>query len=837
MFRAFGRSILLCAAALTCGAVAAESGTLPKGGESALFSGLTALKTEPGALLDAARRALVAGNVPRAERCLALFRREFPGRSPGLLPFWIGLAANRSEEAWAYLRSVAEKGQGEERFEALSLLAGRAFDEKRYFVASALFGSLDKKEVPAPWRLRGRTGRICCLMNSGAVGEAEQLVNKAAAEFPGEARLWEKYTVWLYGRSGQGRAGDLALYWARVGKNHPPHPDPLLFEGLSAGGAAAVKKRMFAEGERLFADAWKFASNDGERRNCLESLAELQKDHFPRRALRTTDFFLRFYKDEPGRSNMRLVRGEALNRIGEHRQALQVLYEVLNSGNLSPMIRARAALQGAFAAEKISNPSLARELYNSAIRRLDPRRPEAGQAKMQLLEFYLRTGEFDSAAVLGEELSGLPGVDPERLSLCRLQALSKLERYSAAATEAAKLARSKTPALAAEGAWQLARLTELQERAKEARSLYLEFSRKFPGDPRAPDALLAAAGIALRNRDFASAAAEFGSFAQKNPKRSDLRKALWAAIYALLRQGGGPQERQASQLLERLKKEFPGSREYELGLMELVRYRFDRAVHSTPPQDRAEYGRALELLEPFLKDRPKSPEVPQALLLALKISDKTGKHTGTLEYADRILNKFPSSGEAVDAAFFAGSSCFRNGDYVRALKYYERARELGGGGLVSQVAAGEAADCHLQLRKPEDLEAARKIYRELADKSENPAMRAQALFKLGLACEYAKMNRKAIDAYEELLKLGGDSPEARRSAGIGDWCARAARNALRIILSTRDMPEGNQRAYTIHDLYSKLGLPGSDEEISRYRAELDKIYDPLDMAGNSGRNR
>ena len=74
-------------------------------------------------------------------------------------------------------------------------------------------------------------------------------------------------------------------------------------------------------------------------------------------------------------------------------------------------------------------------------------------------------------------------------------------------------------------------------------------------------------------------------------------------------------------------------------------------------------------------------------------------------------------------------------------------------------------------------------------------------------------------------------------SGAGNWCARAARNALRIILSTRDMPEGNQRAYTIHDLYSKLGLPGSDEEISRYRAELDKIYDPLDMAGNSGRNR
>ena len=816
MFRAFRRSFLLCAAAFACGAVASESGTLPNRGDLSLFSGLTALKTDPEALLDAARAALAAGNVLQAERCLALFRRDFPERSPGLLPFWIDLAANRSAEAWSFLRSVAEHSRGEERYEALYLLARKAFDEKNFFVSSSFFGQLDKPDVPAPWRLYGRSGMICCLMNAGAFGEAEQLVTRSAAEFPGEARLWEKYTVWLYGRSG--RAGDLHVYWARVGKNQPPHPDALLFEGLSAGAAAAGKMALFAQGERLRADAYKFASGDGERRECLKSLAALQKDHFPRHALKTVDFFLNFFKDDPDRADMLLVKGEAYNKIGEYRRALQVLHEMLNDSSLAPSLRARAALLGAFAAEKLSDLSLARELYNSAIRRLDPRTPEAGQAKMQLLEFFLRTGEFGPAAVLGEELSGLSGVDQELLNQHRLQALTRLKRYDAAAAVAAKLAGSGTPARAAEGAWQLARLTELQEKTKEARELYLKFAGNFPRDSRAPDAQLAAAGIALRSRDFASAAAEFTSFANNYPKRSDLKDALWAAIYALLKQGAPAQELQAARLLERLEKEFPGSREYELGLMEIARYRFDRGT----------YDRALELLERFLKARPESPAVPQALLLSLKIHDKIGNHAGTLACADRILDKFPSSDAAVDAAFFAGASCFRNGDYKRALQFYERAGELGGGGVVSLVAAGEAADCHLQLRSPGDLAAARKIYRNLADKTEYPAMRTQALFKLGLVCEYQKKNRDALDAYEELLTLASRSPAVRQSAGAGNWCARAARNALRIIVSTRDMPDGAQRAQKIYDRYSLLHVPGSEEELDHYRSEINQHYNLLD---------
>ena len=395
MFRAFRRSILLCAAALAWGAVASESGTLPNGGELSLLPGLT----EPGALLEAARTALAAGNVPRAERCLALFSRNFPGRSPGLLPFWVGLAARRSGEAWAFLRSVAEKGQGDERFAAMELLARKAFDEKRYFLASSLFGRLDDPKIPASWRLRGRSGLICCLMNAGAVEAAEQLVTRSAAEFPGEALLWQRYTVWLYGRSG--RAGELDIYWARVKKDHPPHPDALLFEGLSEGGGAAVKKELFAPAERLLAESWKFASDDRERRDALVSLIALQKEHFPRHALKSVDLFLKFFKADPARGDMLLVRGEALNRIGEYRRALRVLYDVLNDAALAPQLRARAALMGAFAAEKISDLSLARELYNSAIRRLDPVSPEAGRAKMQLLEFFLRTGEFAPAAVLG----------------------------------------------------------------------------------------------------------------------------------------------------------------------------------------------------------------------------------------------------------------------------------------------------------------------------------------------------------------------------------------------------------------------------------------------------
>ena len=147
---------------------------------------------------------------------------------------------------------------------------------------------------------------------------------------------------------------------------------------------------------------------------------------------------------------------------------------------------------------------------------------------------------------------------------------------------------------------------------------------------------------------------------------------------------------------------------------------------------------------------------------------------------------------------------------------------------MAQVAAGEAADCHLQLRKKENLQAAVRIYRELADKSEFPALQIQALYKLGIAYEYRNENMKALEAYEELLSLAVGSEKVRQSSGAALWCARGARSALRIILGDSKLPDGSQRAQRIYRLYSLLDLPGSAGELRSYLEEIRKHYNLLD---------
>ena len=152
----------------------------------------------------------------------------------------------------------------------------------------------------------------------------------------------------------------------------------------------------------------------------------------------------------------------------------------------------------------------------------------------------------------------------------------------------------------------------------------------------------------------------------------------------------------------------------------------------------------------------------------------------------------------------------------------------GRGGGAQLLIPGRQRGAGMLLRKPENLAAARRIYARLASETEFPALRVQALYKLGLAFEYSSMNMKALEVYEKLLSLAVSSAKIRNSSGVGSWCARAAHSALRIILSAVDMPDGSQRAQRVYQMYSYLALPGSSDELRNYLKEIQKHYNLLD---------
>lgn len=803
------QTLLLCVAALTANAAASEFKLFPVDPLEGIFAG------NSSALLEKGMQKLQYGDIAGAERMLQLGKKNFSAMPQDLLPAFLNFYRGDRAGAERLLRAAAGDEKNPRCFMSRLFLGYCEFAGQRWFAAYNWFAAADKEGAAPQVRLLSRAGTVQSLLYGGAFADAAMLLEDAQKDFPAEQLLWRKMTLALSGLSKN--TVDLEQNWNFWKEQFPPQPDELLYSAFCAGAEAAAAENDLKNAEKFYAEAFNFSVNDVHRRNSLRQLIIVQEKLNADRAFRSVDKYLLFFPEAADAGMMRLRQGMILNRKNDLDGALKIFREVLNNRKFNSSERVKAALYAAFACEKMGDISMARELYNSALRRFDHQAEFADQIKMQLLEFLIRTKEYSPAAVLGEELVGSPSVEPDKLRMLRLKALRELKRYAEASSIAVALSSASDPLYAAEGAWQLACLTELQGDVPRARQLYLHFIERFPKEKRVPDAMLAAAEFALQQQDFKAAGSELQRFLELYPGHGARSKAFLGAIYAHLQLPDRDKTKVGS-LLEGVKKEFPATTEYDQAVIELGR---------TYVKEN-NFTAALGLLEQFLKERSASNHAADALLLAATVFERISNHTKAVEYVDRMLDKFPNSPLAVEAAMLGGSSSFQSGNYKKALAYYERARELGGRGVIAQVAAGEAADCHVQLRTPENIKRAVQIYKQLAESSEFPALQAQALYKLGSALEQLNKKSEALNAYEELLSLAAGSEKMRQSSGVAPWCARSARSALRIILGTPHMPDGSQRAQRVQRLYSLLGLPGSAAELRSYLEEIKNHYNLLD---------
>lgn len=810
MFRAPKQTLLLCVVALAVNAAASEFRLFPMDPPAGIFAGNSQL------LRQKCKETFLSGNLAGALKLHKLSQQKFPHAHPGVWAAGVDLLINQSADAAALLQRIADDKNNPERFAAMILLAENAVKNRNWLKAYSFFSRADQNDAPPVLRLKARTGTLYSLLRTGSLKESAVLLQQAAADFPEGQELWEKFGVNVLGANGD--FSDLEKYWEKIRPNHPHAPEELLFDGLFQGAEAAAAAKVPGTAEKFYADSFNYAVDDAGRRNSLRKLMLLQAAADPRRALNTIDRFLLFFPRVEDTGSVRVFQGVLYSRLKEYLKALGIFRSVLENREYRAGERLDAALQAAAVSEKLGDLSMARELYNSAARRFGENPAYANLIKTQLLEFLVRTKDYSPAVLLGEELAGVKDVDQDKVNLLRLRALIELKRYSEASVIAKALSNSNDPENSAAGIWHQAHLSELQGSFSQARELYLEFVKKYPDDKRVPEAMLAAADFAVKRRDFQAVEEELKRFLEKFPGHAGRKKALSAALFAALHRETPDSGKRAVELFEQISAGFPESTEYDQAVLELCRYYFRHKDHPA----------ALKLLEDFFKKRPASPAIPGALLIAGRIFESLGSYDKTLEYVDRLLDKYPNSHLAVESAMLGGSSCFQSGNYQKALKYYERACELGGRGVISQIAAGEAADCHLMLRKKENLQAAVRIYRELATVSEFAPLQAQALYKLGMAWEYSGENLKALNAYEELLAWAVASEKVRRNSGIASWCARAAHSALRIVLGSPNLPDGSQRAQKIYRLYALLDLPGSSTELRNYLDEIRKHYNLLD---------
>ena len=136
-----------------------------------------------------------------------------------------------------------------------------------------------------------------------------------------------------------------------------------------------------------------------------------------------------------------------------------------------------------------------------------------------------------------------------------------------------------------------------------------------------------------------------------------------------------------------------------------------------------------------------------------------GKHLGFLA----IIDKYPHTKSGKLANFYAGSAYLSKGEFQKAIDYLEdfKSKDV----FLSSGAKAMIGDCYLELNKIDD---AIKNY-EKAIATSNEMTTPFVLFKLGVAYEMKKDNKKALETYK---KIKSDFPSSMEAREIDKYISR-----------------------------------------------------------------
>lgn len=128
-----------------------------------------------------------------------------------------------------------------------------------------------------------------------------------------------------------------------------------------------------------------------------------------------------------------------------------------------------------------------------------------------------------------------------------------------------------------------------------------------------------------------------------------------------------------------------------------------------------------------------------------------GKHLGFLA----IIDKYGNTKSGNLANFYTGSAYLSKGEFQKAIEYLEDydSKDI----FLGNQAKSMIGDCYMELNKIDD---AIKNYNKALD-NPNDMTTPFVLFKLGLAYEVKKDNKKALESYKKIKTDFPASSEAR----------------------------------------------------------------------------
>lgn len=128
-----------------------------------------------------------------------------------------------------------------------------------------------------------------------------------------------------------------------------------------------------------------------------------------------------------------------------------------------------------------------------------------------------------------------------------------------------------------------------------------------------------------------------------------------------------------------------------------------------------------------------------------------GKHLGFIA----IIDKYGNTKSGNLAHFYAGSAYLTKGEFQKSIEYLEDYDSKDA--FLGTQAKAMVGDCYMELNKIDD---AIKSYNKALD-NPNDMTTAFVLYKLGLAYELKKDNKKALESYKRIKTEFPASSEAR----------------------------------------------------------------------------
>ena len=700
---------------------------------------------------------------------------------------------------------------GELYFQLLSGLAFAQGKQEKWSHAVETYMILEKAGKDSGWQLQSQQMRIEALIMDGQLDSAETLLKKIVTQDNSFATVRLKLLLLIK----QKKYTEFLNFYQAFIKKEKLAPNAMMYDLCTTAIKYFLIANDTAGATILLNDAWYFAPTENDRKKTMRSLINTYVRGNNRvKAIKVAEKYIEFYKAITGAVEVRFQLARLFYEIKKSADAESV-YKNLMSDNKVPLksrLLAAKELTALFANEK---------RYDLAEQTLDfiykngANDAAKNEGRFMTGKLYMQQSKYAKAVIIFADIAQHSPAWHDQAIFQQVKSLIALKKDQEALNLVKKsLPKIKDGITLKNMAYKQAVILERLGRLKAARTSYLDFVSKYPGNENAPLALFAAADIAYNNQKFAMAAELFAEFVHKYSENQRAANAMYKRLYANYL-GGQPEV--ALQDAELMLKNYPKSK-YTI---DAIFWKVDWL------RENNKYSTAIKLLK-LVQEKYKNDEktMAQALYELAVIDYITDKFAQSFIKLKIIFDKYSSSPITSDANLLAGDALSNSGKYAQAIKYYLRGIKLRPKSQLEITCRGRIGDCNFVLfNKTADekyLKNAIKAYKDLFKLEDiAPAIWGQTKFKLGRSYEAQGLTEQALNCYAE-VNLGYELDKKTAPGLRSIWAVKAIYAEIVIYLK-RGTPEAARQAINLYKQLQTMNVK-TGEDFPRLIMEIEQKY-------------